>query len=205
MLRTTCTTHWRRGWVKNECRNDVAARLRSKRCHGRFGRRQFLDSQSVGARLKDRHTPDFYMENFVTVKMDESGVVQRRVEAEYMAHFPDTDTHEFQDPYMVMYREDGPPWHVRSERGWLSSSGDVMLLLGQVHIWRNNVDGVKQVDVKTEDLRVLPEREYGETDKPVLITTATTQTRGIGMKAHLAESRLELLSNVRTRHEPAKK
>ena len=154
---------------------------------------------------EDRHTPDFYMENFVTVKMDESGAVQRRVEAEYMAHFPDTDTHEFQDPYMVMYREDGPPWHVRSERGWLSSSGDVMLLLGQVHIWRNNVDGDKQVDVKTEDLRVLPEREYGETDKPVLITTATTQTRGIGMKAHLAESRLELLSNVRTRHEPAKR
>jgi lipopolysaccharide export system protein LptC len=154
---------------------------------------------------KERHTPDFYMENFVTVKMDESGAVQRRVEAEYMAHFPDTDTHEFQDPYMVMYREDGPPWHVRSERGWLSSTGDVMLLLGQVHIWRNNVDGDKQVDVKTEDLRVLPEREYGETDKPVLITTATTQTRGIGMKAHLAESRLELLSNVRTRHEPAKK
>jgi lipopolysaccharide export system protein LptC len=145
------------------------------------------------------------MENFVTVKMDETGSVQRRVEAAYMAHFPDTKTHEFQDPYMVMYREEGSPWHVRSERGWLSPSGDVMLLLGQVNIWRNNVDGVKQVDVKTEDLRVLPEREYGETDKPVLITTATTQTRGIGMKAHLADSRLELLSNVRTRHEPARK
>ena len=154
---------------------------------------------------EDSHTPDFYMENFVTVKMDEFGAVQRRVEAEYMAHFPDTDTHEFQDPYMVMYRQEGPPWHVRSERGWLSSSGDVMLLLGQVNIWRNNVDGDKQVDVKTEDLRVLPEQEYGETDRPVLITTATTQTRGIGMKAHLAESRLELLSKVRTRHVPAKK
>ena len=154
---------------------------------------------------QDRHTPDFYMENFVTVKMDEYGAVQRRIEAEYMAHFPDTDTHEFQDPYMVMYREDRTPWHVRSERGWLSPRGDVMLLLGQVHIWRNNQDGVKELDVKTEDLRVLPEREYGETDKPVLITTATTQTRGVGMKAHLAESRLELLSKVRTRHEPSKK
>jgi len=153
----------------------------------------------------ERHTPDFYMENFVTTKMKEDGSVHRRVEAEYMAHFPDTDTHEFQRPYMVMYREEGPPWHVRSERGWLSASGDVMLLLGKVHIWRNNANGVKELDIKTEDLRVLPEREYGETDKPVLITTATTQTRGVGMKAYLAESRLELLSKVHTRHEPATK
>ena len=153
----------------------------------------------------DGHTPDLYMENFVTTKMNEHGVVHRRLEAEYMAHFPDTDTHEFQRPYMVMYRENALPWHVRSERGWLSASGDVLLLLGKVHIWRNNASGLNELDIKTEDLRVLPEREYGETDKPVLITTATSQTRGVGMKAHLSESRLEFLSNVHTRHEPVNK
>jgi lipopolysaccharide export system protein LptC len=103
-----------------------------------------------------------------------------------------------------MYRQEGEPWHVRSERGWVSPSGDVMLLLGKVHIWRNNASGLKELDIKTEDLRVLPEDEYGETDKPVLITTPTSETRGVGMKAHLAESRLELLSNVKTRHEPSK-
>ncbi len=150
-----------------------------------------------------RHVPDLYMENFVTTAMGPTGLPRRRVEAEYMAHFPDTDTHEFQRPYMIMYREQGEPWHVRSERGWLSASGDVMLLLGKVHIWRNNASGLKELDIKTEDLRVLPEREYGETDKSVLITTPTTRTRGVGMKAHLAESRLELLSDVHTHYEPA--
>ena len=163
-----------------------------------------LDVDLFGSDATPGHTPDLYMENFVTTAMDEAGRPLRRVEAEYMAHFPDTDTHEFQRPYIVMYREEGPPWHVRSERGWVSARGDVMLLLGKVHIWRNNVSGLKELDIKTEDLRVLPEKEYGETDKPVLITTPSTETRGVGMKAHLAESRLELLSNVRTRHEPSK-
>ena len=122
-----------------------------------------------------------------------------------MAHFPDTDTHEFQRPYMIMYRDQGQlPWHVRSERGWLSASGDVMLLLGQVHIWRNDANGLNELDIKTEDLRVLPERDYGETDKQVLITTPTSQTRGTGMRAHLAESRLELLKDVHTRYEAAR-
>lgn len=163
-----------------------------------------LDVDLFGSETVQGHTPDLYMENFVTTAMGPTGRPVRRMEAEYMAHFPDTDTHEFQRPYMVMYRQEGEPWHVRSERGWVSPSGDVMLLLGKVHIWRNNASGLKELDIKTEDLRVLPEGEYGETDKPVLITTPTSETRGVGMKAHLAESRLELLSNVKTRHEPSK-
>jgi lipopolysaccharide export system protein LptC len=163
-----------------------------------------LDVDLFGSQTDQGHTPDLYMENFVTTAMGPTGHPLRRMEAEYMAHFPDTDTHEFQRPYMVMYRQKGEPWHVRSERGWVSPSGDVMLLLGKVHIWRNNASGLKELDIKTEDLRVLPEDEYGETDKPVLITTPTSETRGVGMKAHLAESRLELLSNVKTRHEPSK-
>ncbi|MFT5173491.1 MAG: lipopolysaccharide export system protein LptC [Gammaproteobacteria bacterium] len=172
---------------------------------GSFWTLSRLDLDLLAPNAERQHTPDFYMENFVTTKMDEFGAVHRRVEADYMAHFPDTDTREFQQPYMVMYRQAAQPWHVRSERGWLSASGDVMLLLGKVHIWRDDANGVKELDVNTEDLRVLPEREYGETDKPVVITTATTQTHGVGMKAYLAESRLELLSKVHTRHEPTRK
>lgn len=162
-----------------------------------------LDADLFGRPASESHAPDLYMENFVTTTMDPAGRPHRRVEARYMAHFPDTDTHELERPYMVLYREQGEPWHVRSERGWVSAGGDVMLLLGKVRIWRNNASGLRELEIRTEDLRVLPEREYGETDKPVLITTPTTVTRGVGMKAHLAESRLQLLSNVKTRHEPS--
>ena len=92
----------------------------------------------------------------------------------------------------------GEPWHVRSERGWVSAAGDVMLLLGKVHIWRNTADGELDLDIKTEDLRVLPDSDYGETDKPVLITTPTSESRGVGMRAFLDTSRYELLSQVQT-------
>ncbi len=164
-----------------------------------------LEPDLFAGRRSQRHVPDFYMENFVTTTMDETGVPKRRVAAEYMAHFPDTDTYEFQRPDMLIYQPKGSPWNVRSERGWLSSSGDVMLLLGKVNIWRNSVDKQKSLDIRTEDLRVLPEREYGETDKPVAITTATTRTTGTGMRAFLAENRLEILNDVRTTYEPKRK
>lgn len=152
-----------------------------------------------------RHAPDYYVENFTSTTMDENGFPHRRVNADYMAHFPDTDTHELSRPYMVLYRESSPPWHVRSERGWVSSSGDVLLLLGKVHIWRNNSDGKRQMDIHTEDLRVLPDTNYGETDKLAIITTPGSESRGVGMRAFLDQSRVELLSQVHTRYDPASK
>ena len=151
-----------------------------------------------------RHVPDFYMENFTTVTMDETGEPSRRLEAAYMAHFPDTGTKEFSEPYLVMYREEATPWHIRAERGWVSATGDVMLMLGKVQIWQDREDGSRHMTVDTEDLRVLPGSDYGETDKPVVIATETSTTRGVGMRAYLEQSRMELLSLVSTHYEKPK-
>lgn len=150
-----------------------------------------------------RRPPDYYVENFTATTLDQSGFPSRRLDAAYMAHYPDTDTHEFRDPYMVFFAELATPWHVRSERGRVSPDGEEMLLLGKVHIWRNNESGKRQVDIRTEDLRVLPGTEYGETEKRVIITTPTSESRGLGMRAWMGESRLELLSQVRTVYERA--
>ena len=149
-----------------------------------------------------RHVADYYVEKFTSTTMDENGFPHRRVSADFMAHFPDTDTHELSKPYMVMYREASEPWHVRSERGWISSNGDVLLLLGKVHIWRNDSTGKRQMDIRTEDMRVLPNTNYGETDKLVIITSPGSESRGVGMRAFLDQSRLELLSQVHTLYDP---
>lgn len=148
-----------------------------------------------------RPPPDYYVENFTATTLDQSGFPSRRLDAAYMAHYPDTDTHELTDPYLVFFAELATPWHVRSERGWVSPGGEEMLLLGKVHIWRNNESGQRQVDIRTEDLRVLPATEYGETDKRVIITTPASESRGLGMRAWMGKSRLELLSQVRTVYE----
>ena len=117
-----------------------------------------------------------------------------------MAHFPDTETEEFSRPYLVMYRDGEQPWHVRSERGWVSTSGDVILLLGKVHIWRNTADGELDIDIKTEDLRVLRDTDYGETDQHVTIETPRSVFSSVGMRAYLDQGRLELLDRVKTVH-----
>lgn len=148
-----------------------------------------------------RRAPDYYVENFTATTLNPGGFPSRRLDAAYMAHFADTDTHELTEPYLVLFAGLAPPWHVRSERGRVSPDGEEMLLLGKVHIWRNDESGERRVDIRTEDLRVLPETEYGETQKRVVITTLSSESRGIGMRAWMGESRIELLSQVHTVYE----
>ena len=142
--------------------------------------------------------PDFFVENFVTTIRDVEGRPRQRIDAVRMAHFPETGTRELTWPRLTMYRDDATPWHVRSERGWVSASGDVMLLQGEVLIWRNDREGNPRIEIKTRDLRVLPETDFGETDQPVVVTTRHSRSRGVGMRAWLDKGRLELRSQVHT-------
>ena len=145
--------------------------------------------------------PDAYMERFVTVEMDGSGRPKRRLEADYMAYHAD-ETVELTNPHYVLFRSEGEPWHVRSERGRVSADGTVVKLLGNVDIWRNDVSGARHLDIRTEHLTVRPESEYGETRERVTIRTPAHTSTGVGMRAYLGETRIELLSQVRTHVDP---
>ena len=155
-----------------------------------------LSAPSTAPRSSD--APDAYMESFVTVEMDGAGKPKRRIEADYLAIHPD-ETVELSNPRYVLYRAEGEPWRVRSERGQVSADGTVVWLMGKVDIWRNDASGARDLDIRTTHLKVLPESDYGETAEPVTIRTPAGTSTGVGMRAYLDETRIELLSQVRTR------
>ena len=148
------------------------------------------------------HAPDVTMEEFEVTDMGEHGTPLRRLSATYMAHFAETQTKELTHPHLVIYNDDSEPWHVVSQRGWVSADNEELMLLGEVDIWRNYPNGKREIHIETEDLRVLPDDEYAETELPVTISTPESLTRGTGMRAYLGESRVELLSNVKTTIQP---
>ena len=62
--------------------------------------------------------------------------------------------------------------------------------------------GKREIHIETHDLRVLPREEYAETELPVSISTPESLTHATGMRAYLDESRVQLLSKVKTTIEP---
>ena len=161
-----------------------------------------LGDQDGESKRFEGHAPDLTMEEFEVTTMGEDGRRLRRLSAAYMAYFTDTETTELRHPHLVVYQEPEEPWHVASERGWVSADNDVLMLLGKVDIWRDGADGKREIHIETHDLRVLPREEFAQTDLPVSISTPESLTHGTGMRAYLGESRVQLLSKVKTTIEP---
>lgn len=147
------------------------------------------------------HEPDYYIEDMVRNTLDETGALKNVLYADLVTHYPDDDSTELSNPRLEIYNGKAEPWYVIAERGWVSAGSEVVLLHGEVEIWRLDESGQREFEVLTSELRVLPKEQYAETDDPATITSVTTITKTIGMRANFAHDRLELLKQVRSRYE----
>lgn len=150
------------------------------------------------------HYPDFYMENFTTLTMRRDGTPKNRLSADYMAHYPDDNTTELIAPELEIFRPDQPPLVVNADRGWVTSDNAVILLTGNVYLHQNDENGDPELELITEDVRVLVDKEYAETDQPATLINKRSVVNSIGMRAYLQEQRMEFLNNVQTTIEPEK-
>ncbi len=163
--------------------------------------RQLTDDQTINLN-KLAHFPDFTMENFTTLTMNAQGLPKNRLVADYMAHYPDDDTTELLNPELEIFREQEQPIIVRSDKGWITSNNEVILLSGNVYLHQNNERGEKQLEVIADDAKVLVDQEYAETDKAATVIRGRTVINSIGMRAYMKEQRMEFLNNVQTTIEP---
>ncbi len=153
----------------------------------------------------EQHHPDLYMENFVRLGMDEQGRLRNKLRASKLLHYPDDDTTELIRPRLQVISGDGIPLFVTADRAWATSDNEVILLYGEVRIWRNRPDGERELELITSDLKVLPEEQYAETEEPVTIIGDRMVTDATGLRADLARRRLKLLHKVRSRYEVSPK
>ncbi len=152
--------------------------------------------------IEVKRAPDYYVEDFSITRMDLDGKLEQTLSAERMLHYPDDDSTELTRPHLVIYEEGAPPWKIKSETGWISGDGQLMLLNGEVKIARAAAPGVRPVRIDTRDLRVRPKENYAETDEKVKIRSLGDVQTSVGMQAWLNEPiRLKFLSKVRGHYE----
>ncbi len=162
---------------------------------------QGLDDEITAVPRTERRDPDFYIENFVRTAMGKTGKLKERLHADFMVHYPDDDSNELVRPRLEIYNSGDWPWQVVADRGWIAGNNEVVLLYGKVEIWRSDAEGERNFEVLTRDLRILPEDEYAETDAFTTISTRTSVTTAVGMRARFSANRIQLMSEVKSRHE----
>ena len=160
-----------------------------------------LEEETRTIRTYSSDEPDYYLKNMTRTTTGSDGRVRNILRAPLVEHFPGDDSMELDQPHLEIYGSEDQPWQVVADRGWTSSGNEVVLLHGDVEIWREGVDGKRNYEVLTKELRVLPEEQYAETRQPVVIVAPSGITHTVGMRANFGHGRLELVERVRSRYE----
>ncbi len=159
-----------------------------------------IEDAGIISSKRDLEDPDYYIENMVRRTMDESGEVRTILYADLVEHFPSDDSMDLQQPYLQLYNTAGQPWHIKSETGWVSSGNEVILLHGEVEIWRLDSEQKRIIQALTSELRVLPDDEYAESNEPSIIVHPSAVTHSVGLRANFSHNHLELVREVRSKH-----
>lgn len=152
--------------------------------------------------MPESHAPDYAMDDFDLTAMGSNGLPVHQLDSPFMAHYPDNDTTEFNQPHIVIYRQLAEPWHINGGHGWMSGDHSYILFGGAVRIDNPTAKADQAMRLDTHELRVLAVEEYADTDQPVTIRTQNSLTEGVGMHAYIKQGRLQLLSKVRGTYAP---
>lgn len=101
----------------------------------------FLEERPDEIVQDNKHEPDYYIENFTAVGMDEEGKRRYVLEAERMAHYPDDDTALLDNPHVIQYFDDSAPRHTYSDSAWVGPDGDEVLFTGNVRVIQSHKPG----------------------------------------------------------------
>lgn len=103
---------------------------------------------------------------------------------------------------MKVYKKTTPPWIIRSKTGHVSPDGNKISMNGQVFIDRAAAESVREINVKTSNLRLLPKQNYAETDDWAEMVSGLDRISGVGMTLFYQDPLyIKLLANIKGRHE----
>ncbi|EIC22216.1 LPS export ABC transporter periplasmic protein LptC [Thiorhodovibrio frisius] len=153
------------------------------------------------AGLQDGRRPDYVVDGVRALELDIHGQPARRLRAEQLRHYPDDDSNELDQPRLRLYDDQAPPWHIRSERGWISAGNERIVLSGEVRARRAAASDQEAIAFATSWIEVFPDDERAETDRFIELDRGADRMTAIdGMRFWYSEPmRGEFVGRVRSR------
>jgi lipopolysaccharide export system protein LptC len=145
----------------------------------------------VGGPLNE---PDYIVENFSFVRMDETGKPRYVVSGRRLAHLPVGDVSQIDQPVMQSMAPARARMTIHANEARIRHADDQVDLIGNVDVIRLAAPNVQPMRVRTEALTVLPDEEILKTDATVEMKLGEATLRGTGMVANNATGRLQLAS-----------
>lgn len=145
---------------------------------------------------------DYFISAMRTTGFSAAGQPTYHLKAGRVTHYPEGDIAILEAPDYTRIMADGAPWQATAREGTLSPDprrneerlelqGDVLLQQGT---------SAAPLKVRADHLTVFPTSEEAATDAEVILDTPGTRLESKGMKAFMAQDKIELSENVRGIH-----
>jgi lipopolysaccharide export system protein LptC len=149
-----------------------------------------------------RHDPDYIISHFASSRADRDGNPRFSLAGVEMRHYPDDDSTELARPVFTQFSFKKPTTRIEGQRGQVSANGENVYFMDNVKIVRAATHSKGELTVLTEYLHIVPDQDFLQTDRPVIILQAPrTVIHGNGMEYYKKEGVLKLFGNVKVHYE----
>lgn len=148
--------------------------------------------------------PDLHMDKATITQYDENGTIRYRVSSDDVRHFESEDVTQLSSPTLILNRAPQPDWLASAKQGLVSSRDtpdgkreEVVLLSDDVRLQRREPSN--PIELTCPSLHIYPDRQFAETDQPVMITSNSGSTSAVGLSGDLNSGLFKLSSNATQR------
>jgi lipopolysaccharide export system protein LptC len=163
------------------------------------------ENEKRGNKLSN--SPDYFLTNFKTTQTESNGSIHFILSANEMTHFAQDDTTRLKKPLFIKYKNNLPSSKIEGGIGLVSADGEEVQIIDNVKVVRLESETKPKMELFTDQLTVLPNKDQAFTKRPVRITQdPKTVVNAIGMNYDKKNGIMTLLGKVRVHYEkPVKK
>ena len=151
----------------------------------------------------ERPRADYVLMDFEMVSLDKQGQEQVTLRAPRLSRESGDESLDIQDPTFLLPDGNNQHWTLTARHGWVSADADQLLLRGEVEGRSPQQGRMPDTRINTDTLTVLPDQHLARTDAAVQLSQPGLVQTGVGMELDTTTRNLRLLSQVKTRYEPA--
>lgn len=163
---------------------------------GSFWLVQVMQDRGEAATAAKLSEPDYIVENFSYVRMSPLGQPRYVISGTRMAHRPDVDASDIDQPVMLSLTADRPHTTITARTARVLHAQNQVDMVGNVVVDRPASPTAQALHIRSEKLTALPDDDIVKTDLPVDIQLGASSLKGVGMVANNAAQTLHVASHA---------
>ncbi|HYG45444.1 MAG TPA: LPS export ABC transporter periplasmic protein LptC [Bordetella sp.] len=142
------------------------------------------------------HEMDSWARDFVMLRTDPAGSPINRLEGEYAEHFPDDDSYHITSPRAIGQQAANPITVGTSNTAIMERGGRRIVMNGNAHVHRQPDANNDALDVRSEQLIILPDEDVVYTDLPAVVVKGNSRMSGTGMRYNNKTRQLQVSAST---------